>query len=60
MAKAKYIIVKESVQELKQIMRKQPVHLKNRVQMLLVLKRSLRCDLFTMQLFQKLKIVFKF
>lgn len=40
MAKAKNIIVKESEQELKQIMRKQPVHLKNRIQMLLVLKKS--------------------
>jgi transposase len=40
MAKAKYIIVKESEQELKQILRKQPVHLKNRIQMLLVLKKS--------------------
>ena len=40
MALAKQIIVKETEQELKQLMRRQPVHLKNRVQMLLVLKKS--------------------
>lgn len=40
MAKAKLILVKESEQELKLLMKKQPVHLKNRIQMLLVLKRS--------------------
>lgn len=40
MALAKQVIVKETVQELKQLMRKQPVHLKNRIQMLLVLKKS--------------------
>lgn len=40
MAKAKFILVKESEQELKLLMRKQPVHLKNRIQMLLVLKKS--------------------
>lgn len=32
MALAKQIIVKETEQELKQLMRRQPVHLKNRVQ----------------------------
>ncbi|MDR7211186.1 hypothetical protein J2W48_003137, partial [Flavobacterium piscis] len=31
MAKAKLILVKESEQELKLLMRKQPVHLKNRI-----------------------------
>ena len=40
MALAKFILVKESEQELKLLMRKQPVHLKNRIQMLLVLKKS--------------------
>ncbi|WP_281637099.1 hypothetical protein [Flavobacterium marginilacus] len=40
MALAKFILVKESEQELKSLMRKQPVHLKNRIQMLLVLKKS--------------------
>lgn len=40
MANSKNIIVTESEIELKKLMRQQPVHLKNRVQMLLVLKRS--------------------
>lgn len=40
MALAKIILVKESEQELKVLMRNQPVHLKNRIQMLLVLKKS--------------------
>ena len=40
MALAKHVIVKETEQELRQLMRKQPVHLKNRIQMLLVLKKS--------------------
>ncbi len=40
MALAKHIIVKETEQELKSLLRKQPIHLKNKVQMLLVLKRS--------------------
>jgi transposase len=40
MALAKFILVKESEQELKLLMRKQPIHLKNRIQMLLVLKNS--------------------
>ena len=40
MALAKFILVKESEQELKLLLRKQPVHLKNRIQMLLVLKKS--------------------
>jgi len=40
MALAKFIVVKESEQELKSLMRKQPTHLKNRIQMLLVLKKS--------------------
>lgn len=40
MAKAKSISVKESEVELKRLMRQQPIHLKNRIQMLLVLKRS--------------------
>jgi hypothetical protein len=40
MALAKHIIVKETEQELKNLLRKQPVHLKNRIQMLLVLKKS--------------------
>lgn len=40
MAVAKHIIVKETEQELKILLRKQPIHLKNKVQMLLVLKKS--------------------
>jgi len=40
MALAKFIVVKESEQELKSLMRKQPTHLKTRIQMLLVLKKS--------------------
>lgn len=40
MALAKQIIVKETEQELKALLRKQPLHLKNKVQMLLVLKKS--------------------
>lgn len=40
MAKSKSISVKESEVELKRLLRQQPIHLKNRVQMLLVLKRS--------------------
>lgn len=40
MALAKQITVKETEQELRALLRKQPLHLKNRVQMLLVLKKS--------------------
>jgi hypothetical protein len=40
MALAKQIIVKETEQELKNLLRKQPIHLKNRIQMLLILKKS--------------------
>lgn len=40
MALAKQIIVKETEQELKSLLRKQPAHLKNRIKMLLVLKKS--------------------
>lgn len=40
MALAKQIIVKETEQELKLIKRKQPTHLKTRIEMLLVLKKS--------------------
>lgn len=40
MALAKQIIVKESEQELKALLRKQPVYLKTRIEMLLVLKKS--------------------
>lgn len=40
MALAKQIIVKETEQELKALLRKQPLHLKNKIQMLLVLKKS--------------------
>jgi transposase len=40
MALAKQIIVKETEQELKALMRKQPVYLRNRLEMLLVLKKS--------------------
>lgn len=40
MAKSKIISVKESEVELKKLLRQQPIHLKNRVQMLLVLKGS--------------------
>lgn len=40
MALAKHITVKESESELKTLLRKQPIHLKNKVKMLLVLKKS--------------------
>lgn len=40
MGKAKEIIVKETEQELKILLKKQPIHLKNRIQMLLVLNKS--------------------
>jgi transposase len=40
MANAKNVIVKETVEELKKLLRQQPLHLKNRVQMLLLLKKS--------------------
>lgn len=40
MANSKNIIVKESEQELKKLMRQQPIHKKNRVQMLLILKKT--------------------
>ena len=40
MANSKNIIVKESEQELKNLMRQQPIHKKNRVQMLLILKKT--------------------
>ena len=40
MALAKQIIVKESEQELKALLRKQPVYLKTRIEMLLVLKKK--------------------
>ncbi len=39
MAVAKHTIVKETEQELKILLRKQPIHLKNKVQMLLVIKK---------------------
>lgn len=39
-ALAKQIIIKETEKELKALLRKQPRHLKNRIQMLLVLKKS--------------------
>ena len=40
MAKSKIIIVKESEQELKGLLRQLPIHKKNRIQMLIVLKKS--------------------
>lgn len=40
MANSKNISVKESEQELKNLMRQQPIHKKNRVQMLLILKKT--------------------
>lgn len=40
MAKSKQIVVKESEQELVKLKNKQPVHLRKRIDMLLVLKRS--------------------
>jgi len=40
MALAKDITVRESEKELKTLLRKQPIHLKSRIQMLLVLKKS--------------------
>ena len=40
MATSKHIQVKESEIELKKLLRQQPIHKKNRVQMLLILKKS--------------------
>lgn len=40
MANSKNIIVKESEFELKKLLRQQPIHKKNRIQMLLILKKS--------------------
>jgi len=40
MANSKNIIVKESEQELKKLLKKQPIHKKNRINMLLVLKKT--------------------
>jgi transposase len=40
MANSKHIQVKESEIELKKLLRQQPIHKKNRVQMLLILKKS--------------------
>ena len=40
MANSKIIIVKESEQELKRLLRQLPIHKKNRIQMLIVLKKS--------------------
>jgi len=40
MAKAKYIEVKETLKELQILKRNQPVHLKPRIQMLILMKRS--------------------
>jgi len=40
MANSKNISVKESEQDLKNLMRQQPIHKKNRVQMLLILKKT--------------------
>lgn len=40
MAKAKDIYIKETVQELKSILKKQPEHLRNRVRMLMFIKES--------------------
>jgi transposase len=40
MANSKNIIVKESDLELKKLLRQQPIHKKNRIQMLLILKKS--------------------
>ena len=40
MANSKFIIVKESEQELKGLLRQLPIHKKNRIQMLIVLKKS--------------------
>jgi transposase len=40
MANSKNIIVKESELELKKLLRQQPLHKKNRIQMLLILKKS--------------------
>ena len=40
MAKSKKILVKESEEELRKLKIKQPAHLKKRIEMLLVLKKS--------------------
>lgn len=40
MANSKNIVVEESELELKKLLRKQPIHKKNRIQMLLILKKS--------------------
>lgn len=42
MANSKNIIVTENELELKKLMRQQPIHKKNRIQMLLILKKSER------------------
>lgn len=42
MANSKNIVVKESEPELRKLLRQQPIHKKNRVQMLLILKKSER------------------
>ena len=40
MANSKHIQVKESEIELRKLLRQQPIHNKNRIQMLLILKKS--------------------
>ncbi len=40
MANSKVVLVKESKQELKRLLRQLPIHKKNRIEMLLVLKRT--------------------
>ena len=55
MANSKNIIVQESEQELKKLLRQQPIHKKNRIQMLLVLKKTEK-SLSKMELASILKI----
>lgn len=55
MAKSKQIIVKESEEELLKLRLKQPVHLRKRIDMLLVLKRS-ETSLSKLELAKALKI----
>lgn len=55
MANSKNIIVQESEQELKKLLRQQPIHKKNRIQMLFVLKKTEK-SLSKMELARILKI----
>lgn len=55
MAKSKQIVVKESEQDLVKLKHKQPVHLRKRIDMLLVLKR-IETSLSKLELSKILKV----